>query len=121
MLLDVTTWDLVLDANGNWATAAPPYSLAQDVATAIRTFLGEVWYNETDGVPYWQQILGQAPPISLFQEWMVQAALNAVPNTADVYVVSAKCVVSTFDAASRTVTGQVQFVDSNGNPGNVSF
>lgn len=121
MLLDQTTWDLVLDANGNWAAAAPPYALAQDVASAIRTFLGDVWYNEMDGVPYWQQILGQDPPISLFQAYMVQAAMNAVPSTADVYVKSATCVISSFNAATREVTGQVQFIDSNGGNGTVSI
>lgn len=121
MLLDQTTWDLVLDANGNWAAAAPPYSLAQDVASAIRTFLNDVWYNSKDGVPYFQNILGQAPPISLFQEYMVQAALSAVPNTADVFVKSATCVITSFDATTRAVAGQVQFIDSNGNPGAVTF
>lgn len=121
LLLDVSTWDLVLDANGNIAVASAPYSLAQDVASAIRTFLGEVWYDTTQGVPYWQQILGKAPPISLFQEYMVQAALNAVPTTADVFVVSAQALIESYDPDQRTVTGQVQFKDSNGGKGSVTI
>lgn len=52
---------------------------------------------------------------------MVEAALSAVPNTADVYVKSATCIIQSFDAANRSVTGQVQFIDSNGNAGSVSI
>ena len=38
LLLDPDTWDLTVDNNGNIAVAAPPYAVAQDVASAIRTF-----------------------------------------------------------------------------------
>lgn len=93
--------------------ARAPYALAQDVASAIKTFLGEVWYNDELGIPYFSQILGHTPPITLFQEYMVTAALT-VPG-----VVSAKCVISAFE--NRTVTGQVQFTDSNGVTGSVAI
>lgn len=121
MLLDVVTWDICLDANGNWAFAEAPYSLAQDVASSARTFLGEVWYDDTLGVDYFGQVLGKTPPLSLLQELLVQAALSAVPQTADVYVKSAVCVIESFDAATREVVGQIQFVDSNGNSGSVAL
>jgi hypothetical protein len=114
LLLAVDTWDLVLDASGNIALASAPYALAQDVASAIKTFLGEVWYDTTLGIPYFQQILGKTPPIALFQEYMVQAALT-VPG-----VVSATCVIESFSAVTRAVTGQVQFKDNSGNTGTVS-
>lgn len=107
LLLDVSTWDLVLDSKRNIAVASAPYSLAQDVASAIKTFLGEVWYNTTLGVPYFTQILGETPPIAVFQEYMIAAALT-VPG-----VVSATCVISSF--IGRTVIGQVQFTDAGGN------
>lgn len=106
MLLDQSLWDVCKDAAGNIAMARPPYALAQDVASAIKTFLGEVWYDDTIGIPYFAQILGKTPPVSVFQEYMVAAALT-VPG-----VVSAKCVLSAFEG--RTVTGQVQFTDING-------
>lgn len=120
-LLDVTTWDICLDANGNWAIADAPYSLAQDVASAARTFLGDPWYDKSLGVDYFGRVLGNAPPLSLVQELLVQAALGAVPKTADVYVKSAVCVIQSFDPMTREVTGQIQFVDSNGNPGTVAL
>ena len=52
LLLDQTTWDLTLDANNNIALAAEPYAFAQDAASAIRLFQGELWYDTTRGVPY---------------------------------------------------------------------
>lgn len=121
MLLDVGLWDLCKDAAGNIACATDPYALAQDVACAIRTVLAEVWYDTTLGIPYFSTILGHTPPLSVFQEYMVNAALTCRPQTADVYVVSAKCIVQTFDQANRIVTGQVQFVDSTGGQGAVGI
>ena len=115
LLLDLDTWDLLLDASGNIAMAAPPYALAQDVASAIKTFAGEVWYDSTLGIPYFSAILGQNPPLAVFQEYMVQAALS-VPG-----VVSATCIVQAFDPSTRVVTGQVQFIDNTGTAGTVSI
>lgn len=124
-LLDQETWDICLDANGNWAIASAPYSLAQDVATAVRTVLGECWYDTTLGVPWLsngdQNILGNPLNVTVFQELMVKAALEAVPATADVYVVSAKCVITSFNRTTRVVLGQIQFVDSTGGQGSVNL
>jgi hypothetical protein len=113
LLLDNSYWDLVLDANGDIALATAPYAVAQDVASAVKTFLGEVWYNTTLGVPYFQTILGHAPPLSVFKAAMVAAALT-VPG-----VVSATCVIEAF--AARQVTGQVQFVTTTGQVGTVQI
>lgn len=106
LLLALDTWDLVIDASRNIAVASPPYALAQDVASAIRTFLAEVYYDDTLGVPYFGQILGHTPPVTLFQEYMVRAALT-VPG-----VVTAVCTIQSFE--NRTVEGQVVFTDSSG-------
>lgn len=113
LLLDVTGWDLLTDAAGNIALAAEPYAFAQDVASALRLFLGELWYDVLKGVPYFTQILGMTPPVTVFQELMVQAALT-VPG-----VVSAECTIEAFE--QRTVTGQVTFRTSNGLSGTVNL
>lgn len=113
LLLDTALWDLVKDASGNIAVATEPYALAQDVASAIKTFLGEVWFDDTLGVPYFTEILGHTPPVSVFQALMEQAALT-VPG-----VRKANCVISAFEG--RTVTGQVTFTDTNGASQIVSF
>lgn len=113
LLLDNTGWDLLLDAAGNIAVAADPYSLAQDVASALRLFLGELWYNISKGIPYFTEILGHTPPVTFFQELMVQAAMT-VPG-----VVSATCTIEAFE--NRKVTGQVVFTMKTGQTGVVNL
>lgn len=112
LLLDNSLWDLCLDAGGNIAVASEPYARAQDVASAIRLFLGELWYDTSQGVPYFQQILGRTPPVEIFKEHMVRAALT-VPG-----VVSANCVIESFQ--DRTVKGAVIFTSEDGNTGTVA-
>ena len=102
ILLDQTTWDLVLDADGNIAAAAGPYSLAQDAASAIRTFLGEVYLNTTLGVAYIELIFGKNPSIPVMKAQFVAAAMT-VPDVA-----SAECFISSI--TGRRVGGQVQVV-----------
>jgi hypothetical protein len=113
MLLDQSSWDLVLDANGNIAVAQPPYASAQDVSSAIRTFLGEVYYNASLGVPYFGNILGKNPPLTYLVAQMEAAALT-VPG-----VVSAVCTISSVSEGS--VTGQVEFTDSSGTTQTISL
>lgn len=106
LLLDRTTWDLCLDASGNIAVAREPYAIAQDVASAVRTFLGECWFNTTDGVPYWTDILGQRPPLQLVKKDIINAAMTVRG------VVAAQCYITGFEG--RTLTGQVQVTTSAG-------
>lgn len=113
LLLDQTVWDLVLDVNGNIALAGVPYSIAQDVASATRTFLGECWYDTSQGIPYWQQILGEFPPLQYVAEQIQDAALT-VPN-----VVAAKVTFTSFQ--NRALSGQIQIIDTDGATNNVAF
>jgi hypothetical protein len=89
LLLDAVLWDLVLDANGNIAVADEPYSLAQDAASAIKTFLGECYWDTTVGVPYLQRIFGKSPPLNYIKTQMVSAA-ETVPGvlSAQVFIIS---------------------------------
>lgn len=113
ILLDPVAWDFLVDASKNIAMASPPYSLAQDVSSACRLFLGELWYDTTIGVPYWGSILGQAPPISYVAFKLQAAALTVVGvATATAYITS---------ISGRTVRGQIQFTTTSGVPGIVSL
>jgi hypothetical protein len=121
MALDYTTWDLTTDRFGNWATfgdatpgnaTGPGMRLAQDVATRCLSWLGEVYYDRTQGINY-EQILGQAPNMALVQNAFATEALKvpgcaqAIPNF-------------TFAAgAVRTVSGPLTVADFNGNGGQV--
>jgi len=113
LLLDQSHWDLVIDSAGDIAMATPPYALAQDVASAVRLFLGELWYNTPAGIPYFEDVLGQLPPPSLLTGYIENAALT-VPG-----VVTAKCIISEFNA--REITGQIQFIDETGAANGVTF
>jgi hypothetical protein len=113
LLLDQTTWDLCLDASGNIALASDPYAIAQDVASAVRTFRGECWFNTVDGVPYFSEVLGQSPPLQLVQSLIEQAALTVNE------VVKAVATITSFEG--RTIKGNVQVTTSSGISIPVSF
>lgn len=107
ILLDVGLWDLTLDAFGNIALAAPPYAIAQDVASACRTVLGEVWYDTSFGVDYFGKIFGKTPALAVFQEMFV-VQTKTVPG-----VVTATCAIEAYSAVTREAKGQIKFTDIN--------
>jgi len=113
LLLDQGDWDLVLDAQGNIAVADEPYAIAQDVASAVRVFLGEVWFDTAQGVPYFTEVLGAPLNLSVLKSRIETTALT-VPQVA-----RARCLVATIEG--RTLRGQIQVIDIDGNENNVSF
>ena len=113
LLLDQSAWDLMLDASGNIAMATEPYAIAQDVASAVRLFAGELWYDTSQGIPYFENILGKRPPLQYIKAQVEKAALT-VPS-----VVSARCLFAAFK--SRKLTGQIQIIDTTGASNNVQF
>lgn len=106
LLLDVDSWDLQVDGNGNIAMATGAYALAQDAASACRLFLGELWFDTQQGVSYWQEILGFYPPASLVTAQLEAAALT-VPGVA-----SASVTITGFN--QRTVSGTVTITSTTG-------
>jgi hypothetical protein len=106
LLLDRTLWDVCLDATGNIAAAAEPYAIAQDVASAARLFRGELWYDTTPGVPYFEQILGHSPPLGVLKAELIKAA-KTVPlvDTVKVFISAAQ---------GREIVGQIQVTDTSG-------
>jgi len=106
LLIDTEDWDLCVDASRHIAVAKNPYALAQGAACAIKAFKGENYYNIDLGIPYYEQILGKSPPLSLIKANLVAAA-ETVPE-----VVSARAFVSSFK--DGIFSGQVQVVDAAG-------
>lgn len=113
LLLDQDAWDLVLDVNNNIALAEAPYSIAQDVASATRTFLGECWYNTNLGLPYFQQILGEFPPLQFVNQEIVTSSLT-VPD-----VTSAEVTFTSFK--DRNLSGQILITDTDSATNTVAF
>lgn len=105
-LLDLLRWDCCLDVNGNIAIADEPYALAQDVASACRTFLGEMTFANNIGVPYLDQILGKQPS-NAFVKAQFEIAARTVPGVTDP-------IAFITGAAGRNLTGQVQFIGPDG-------
>lgn len=109
-------WDLDLDDQGNWrtvgdATATDPQTgpgmrLAQDVATRLRAWRGEVWFNVQQGIDY-PLYLGRAPSLlQLRADYQSEALL--VPG----------CATALADIdlqrTTRAVGGTIYLSDLNG-------
>lgn len=106
LLLDRDDWDLTIDALDNIAMARAPYAILQDVASACRLFLGELYYGGAAGVSYFADVLGHPLPTSLLKSRLVEAALT-VPG-----VISAEAFLTS--GAGRSIGGQVQVVTDAG-------
>lgn len=113
ILLDLDNWDLCVDAAGNIAMASNPYSQAQDVSSACRTFEGECYYDTTEGIPYWEDVLGQLPPLSVFKEYLQNTALTIDG------VVQAEVVIKSF--SDRTIDGEIVFINEDGESSGVTL
>ena len=93
-------------ANNDLAIADDPYSLSQDVASAVKCFKAECWYNTVLGVPYFEEIFGKQPNITLINRRVEDAAMSVTG------VIAAKCVITKF--TQRDLFGQIQFTDKTG-------
>ena len=101
LLLDRSAWDLVLDALGNIAVATEPYSLAQDAASAIKTFVGECYWDTTQGIDYLKLVFkGPPPSIGTLKRLFINAALTVTD------VAAAQCFIQ--QASARQLIGQIQ-------------
>lgn len=113
LLLDQNSWDLLPDASGNIACASNPYSIAQDVASAAKTFSGECWYNTTLGLPYFGAILGKIPPPIYVKQQIIDAGMT-IEEVKDINVN-----FTNFD--ERNLSGQILVTDINNNVVEVGF
>ena len=107
LALDLTNWDLFTDSSGNIAVAEDPYAISQSVASACRVFLGDLWYNQSVGIPYFQTILGK-PLSATYLKAQIAAAAASVPGCYNPIVYLSAM-------TGRTLAGQVQFTDAAGN------
>lgn len=76
LFLRPSTWDLTLDTSGNLAVATDEYQQAQDIASSCRVFLHDDYYNQNDGIPYLEEVLGRASyPLALYQRNLYDRAM----------------------------------------------
>ena len=108
------TWDLAVDSEGNIATATSTYQRAQDIASACRVFLKDMYFNQSDGIPYLEEVLGSSGyPLALYRKYLQEAALS-VPG-----VVSATAELTMSD--NRILRGQITFTDENNQTGTINL
>jgi hypothetical protein len=100
-------WDLVIDQSGNLVVNTGGVALAQDVASAVRTFRGECWYDATLGVPYYENIFGRRVPLQFMKQAFAAAGL-IVPNVASIKV------FLTGPSRGRVIGGQLQITSVDG-------
>lgn len=74
-------WDLMLSAGGNLDIVEATPRILQDVASYVRTFQGEPYYAQQDGIPYFMRELGSLPPAELVRARSNARALE-VPGVA---------------------------------------
>ncbi len=114
LFLRPDTWDLALDANGNIAVGTDVYQQAQDVASACRTFRGELYYDTQTGIPYDTEILGGTGfPLALYKLYLEEAALSIDG------VVSAQASLNTNDR--RNVIGAIIFTNDQNETGQINL
>lgn len=99
-------WDIQLDDLGNIAITKNPYAVAQDVACACKTELGECFYNKSIGLPYFEKIFKRQVGIRF-----VQSKLQAEANKLS-YVSQTQCTLAV-DTIKRLTTGMISIIDTN--------
>ncbi|CRL45367.1 hypothetical protein SGGMMB4_03031 [Sodalis glossinidius str. 'morsitans'] len=108
------TWDLTLDGAGHLATVSEAVAVAQDVVSACKTFLGEVWFNDKLGIPWMSEILGKPTTTTFIQAQLEQQAMR-LP-----YVAQARATVIAH-RDKRGASGVIAVIDTNGESSQVSL
>ena len=109
-----STWDLTLDVQGNIATATSTSQRAQDIASACRVFIKDMYYQQNEGIPYLESIMGRnSYPIGLYQSELHRAAMSVEG------VVSANIKLN--QLSDRNLTGMIEFTDIENNTATVSL
>lgn len=113
LALDSTTWDLTVDFAGNIAVASSGQDIAQNVASAVKLFAGELYYNTSAGAPWFSDVLGRNYSLVVVQALINRAALS-VPG-----VVRARTTIDSL--IDRVLHGTVEVIDTNGALHNIQF
>ncbi|QDH17396.1 hypothetical protein [Swingsia samuiensis] len=114
LLLDRSTWDLVVDANGNLALCDEPYATLQAVACAARCWLGDHFYDTSLGISYQQMSAPGGFPVATLKNQIEQAAASVDG------VQSAQCLL-VGPRADRSLGGTILVKLKTGETANVDF
>lgn len=99
------SWDIALDGLGNIAMKQDAAARTQDVCSACRVFLGEVYYNPNTGVPYLDDVLGLETNAAGLEAYYISAARTVEG------IVDAKLIVD--GVTSRGLNGRLYSSSTN--------
>ena len=77
LLLD-NNWDITLDSLGNLAIADKNYSIAQDVANAVKLFTNDAYFDTQAGIPHFDITLKRNPSPAVIRARLKEAAENVL-------------------------------------------
>lgn len=105
--------DIYLDSVGNLAFAYDLTAISQQCAQAAKTLLGEMVYNTTTGIPYFQVLWVGVPNIAQYTGALRRAflAINGVLEVVSLITSQAGNVLS-YTAVIRTIYGNTGFSDT---------
>lgn len=99
--LNYDTWDLTLDASGNWAaTSDPDIYIPQTTANKWLLFTRDSYLFPGEGNPYRRDTLGKKYPQALIIEHLKRSAMRVVG--------AKRCAITDveYDVDTRTVTAE---------------
>lgn len=77
-LLLTNDWDITLDSAGNLAIADNNYSIAQDVASAVKLFTNDAYFDTQAGIPHFEISLKRNVSASVVRARIKEAAENVL-------------------------------------------
>lgn len=75
-LLLTNNWDITLDSLGNLAIADKNYSIAQDVASAVKLFTNDAYFDTQAGIPHFDITLKRNPSPTVIRARLKEASEN---------------------------------------------
>jgi hypothetical protein len=100
-----------------------PDAIAQAIKTRLLGFIGEWWMDVNDGLPLWQQILGQRAKTSVIEGILVDRIKGLIMPDSTYAITSVSQVTSDYDPETRaysfscyvdTVYGKLYITNSQG-------
>ena len=114
LFLMPNSWDLTLDASGNIAVASSTYQQAQDIASECRVFVKDMYFSQSEGIPYLEDILGKGLyPLALYRRHLQERAL-LVPGVTAANIKLAL-------PSDRTLVGSIEFTNNKGKTGVINL
>lgn len=106
-------WDIHTDISGNLSRTFEDYSIAQNVANAVRLFTNDAWFFPERGIPHFALELNRHPKLAVLKTRIKEAAI-AIEGVKD-------CEVTLLDNEERVLSGILTLTLESGDTINVEF